>query len=229
MPSPPVGCPPRSSTASLCCTSTSPAWNKSLMPSPSTGSARLADVHCGPPATARHGQRRPEPGLHTPISTLPATTRPFTTRCSPAATTLRFAAQDTPPQLTAAFAELHQAVGVIAERAGCGRAHRGVLGRTARTGHPQPCRPTTPGLRLGPRRPVDRPVLLATRNDALSSDRCLVRSHGERRASGESSGNRKVGGLRPSDLSGVADGTRTRDSQDHNLVLYQLNYSHHRR
>lgn len=26
---------------------------------------------------------------------------------------------------------------------------------------------------------------------------------------------------------GVADGTRTRDSQDHNLVLYQLNYSHH--
>lgn len=30
-------------------------------------------------------------------------------------------------------------------------------------------------------------------------------------------------------LSGVADGTRTRDSQDHNLVLYQLNYSHHRR
>ncbi len=29
------------------------------------------------------------------------------------------------------------------------------------------------------------------------------------------------------DLIGVADGTRTRDSQDHNLVLYQLNYSHH--
>ncbi len=28
---------------------------------------------------------------------------------------------------------------------------------------------------------------------------------------------------------GVADGTRTRDSQDHNLVLYQLNYSHQRR
>jgi hypothetical protein len=25
----------------------------------------------------------------------------------------------------------------------------------------------------------------------------------------------------------VTDGTRTRDSQDHNLVLYQLNYSHH--
>lgn len=25
----------------------------------------------------------------------------------------------------------------------------------------------------------------------------------------------------------VADGTRTRDSQDHNLVLYQLNYTHH--
>ncbi|OBF22636.1 TetR/AcrR family transcriptional regulator [Mycobacterium kubicae] len=31
------------------------------------------------------------------------------------ATTLRFAAEDTPPQLTAAFAELHQAVGLVAE------------------------------------------------------------------------------------------------------------------
>jgi hypothetical protein len=31
----------------------------------------------------------------------------------------------------------------------------------------------------------------------------------------------------PFDLFGVADGTRTRDTQDHNLVLYQLNYSHH--
>ena len=28
--------------------------------------------------------------------------------------------------------------------------------------------------------------------------------------------------------SGVADGTRTRDVLDHNQVLYQLNYSHHR-
>lgn len=27
---------------------------------------------------------------------------------------------------------------------------------------------------------------------------------------------------------GVADGARTRDNQNHNLVLYQLNYSHHR-
>ena len=26
----------------------------------------------------------------------------------------------------------------------------------------------------------------------------------------------------------MTDGTRTRDTQDHNLVLYQLNYSHHR-
>jgi len=31
------------------------------------------------------------------------------------ATTLRFAAQDTPPELTAAFAELHQAVGLVAD------------------------------------------------------------------------------------------------------------------
>ena len=28
-------------------------------------------------------------------------------------------------------------------------------------------------------------------------------------------------------LVGVTDGARTRDTQDHNLVLYQLNYSHH--
>ena len=27
-------------------------------------------------------------------------------------------------------------------------------------------------------------------------------------------------------LYGVSDETRTRDSQDHNLVLYQLNYTH---
>ena len=39
---------------------------------------------------------------------------------------------------------------------------------------------------------------------------------------------RIIAGEAVSDL-GVADGTRTRDSQDHNLVLYQLNYSHHRR
>jgi hypothetical protein len=31
------------------------------------------------------------------------------------ATTLRFATQDTPPQLTAAFAELRQAVGAVAD------------------------------------------------------------------------------------------------------------------
>ena len=31
------------------------------------------------------------------------------------ATTLRFAAQDTPPELTAAFAELHQAVGLVGD------------------------------------------------------------------------------------------------------------------
>src|SRR5699024_5684664 len=36
--------------------------------------------------------------------------------------------------------------------------------------------------------------------------------------------NRSVRALRI----GVADGARTRDIQNHNLVLYQLNYSHHR-
>jgi hypothetical protein len=28
---------------------------------------------------------------------------------------------------------------------------------------------------------------------------------------------------------GVSDGTRTRDHLDHNQVLYQLSYTHHRR
>jgi hypothetical protein len=28
-------------------------------------------------------------------------------------------------------------------------------------------------------------------------------------------------------LRGVSDGARTRDTQDHNLVLYQLSYTHH--
>ena len=31
----------------------------------------------------------------------------------------------------------------------------------------------------------------------------------------------------PRGLLGVDDGARTRDTQDHNLVLYQLNYIHH--
>ena len=34
-------------------------------------------------------------------------------------------------------------------------------------------------------------------------------------------------GDRLSCFDGVSDGTRTRDTQDHNLVLYQLNYTHH--
>ena len=38
------------------------------------------------------------------------------------------------------------------------------------------------------------------------------------------SANMQVGSI----FYGVTDGTRTRDTQDHNLVLYQLNYSHHR-
>ena len=28
-------------------------------------------------------------------------------------------------------------------------------------------------------------------------------------------------------LNGVGDGTRTHDNQNHNLALYQLNYTHH--
>src|ERR1700722_8120584 len=37
----------------------------------------------------------------------------------------------------------------------------------------------------------------------------------------------KVRGLKLPLTFGVSDGTRTRDIQDHNLTLYQLNYTHH--
>jgi hypothetical protein len=41
----------------------------------------------------------------------------------------------------------------------------------------------------------------------------------------QASGNRKP----PAVMRGVSDGARTRDTQDHNLVLYLLSYAHHRR
>ena len=34
-------------------------------------------------------------------------------------------------------------------------------------------------------------------------------------------------GLPTCTFNGVSDGARTRDPQDHNLVLYQLSYAHH--
>ena len=37
----------------------------------------------------------------------------------------------------------------------------------------------------------------------------------------------RVRGLKHPLACGVSDGTRTRDIQDHNLTLYQLNYTHH--
>ena len=36
-----------------------------------------------------------------------------------------------------------------------------------------------------------------------------------------------VSRLTRASLRGVSDGARTRDTQDHNLVLYQLSYTHH--
>jgi AcrR family transcriptional regulator len=52
------------------------------------------------------------------------------------ATTLRFAAQDTPPQLTAAFAELRQAVGLVGDEQDADALTEWLWGCTARTGHP---------------------------------------------------------------------------------------------
>ena len=83
------------------------------------------------------------------------------------ATTLRFAAQDTPPAADGGLRRAAPSGRRHRWRAGCGRTHRGVLGRTAWTGHPQPCRPTTPGLRLGPSPTARQSVHQQTRNDAL--------------------------------------------------------------
>ena len=38
-----------------------------------------------------------------------------------------------------------------------------------------------------------------------------------------------VSELTRASIGGVSDGARTRDTQDHNLVLYQLSYTHHAR
>lgn len=65
-------------------------------------------------------------------------------------------------------------------------------------------------------------VSLLARGEHLEA----MRSHGLMITAPKRGGDRK--GL-VKKVQRVADGTRTRDTQDHNLVLYQLNYSHHRR
>src|SRR5271156_390398 len=47
------------------------------------------------------------------------------------------------------------------------------------------------------------------------------------RIGGWRNGKKKIRGLKHPLSFGVSDGTRTRDIQDHNLTLYQLNYTHH--
>ncbi len=107
------------------------------------------------------------------------------------ATNLPFAADDTPPQLRAAFRRAVPGSRLGRRRSGCRRAHRGVLCRTARTGRAHPCRPTTHWLRLG-----TSPLLVEqhqqTRNTALALDhqqlspdpraRCGGRLHDRARA-----------------------------------------------
>ena len=44
---------------------------------------------------------------------------------------------------------------------------------------------------------------------------------------GRETGKAPVGGPTGASLARVSDGARTRDTQDHNLVLYQLSYTHH--
>ena len=79
-------------------------------------------------------------------------------------TTLRFAAEDTPPELVGAFDRA--APGGVRGRQRSGRGHpdRGVLGCTARTGHPWPRRPATSGLRPRAGRSADRPVPRLTKS-----------------------------------------------------------------
>lgn len=47
-------------------------------------------------------------------------------------------------------------------------------------------------------------------------------------STGRGTGKALVSRLTRASLRGVSDGARTRDTQDHNLVLYQLSYTHHR-
>ena len=46
-------------------------------------------------------------------------------------------------------------------------------------------------------------------------------------SAGRGTGKALVSRLTRASPSGVSDGARTRDTQDHNLVLYQLSYTHH--
>jgi hypothetical protein len=46
-------------------------------------------------------------------------------------------------------------------------------------------------------------------------------------AGGAGTGEALVSRLTRASPRGVSDGARTRDTQDHNLVLYQLSYTHH--
>ena len=143
MRSPHVGCPPRSSTASPCSTSTSRTMEDDRRRRrPVEGFRELAESL----SNARRGAAEPEHALrriaHAYIDFAianPAVYDAMFTR----ATTLHFAASDTPPELSAAFAELRARGPGRRRHRGRRHGHRNPVGRAAWLGHSWPKRATS--------------------------------------------------------------------------------------
>ena len=115
--------------------------------------------------------RRRCAGSPTRTAASPPKTRRCTTRCSRAPHDCDSVPTDTPAPLTAAFAELREAVAACRRRPRRRDPHRGAVGGAARTDHARAQRPATPGPRhrahRTPRRPVQRPRARKTLRAAL--------------------------------------------------------------
>ena len=160
MRSPLVGCPPKSSTASRSCTSTFRTWTRSPRASLSRDSDELAESL----SNARGGAAEPEDALrriaHAYIDFAlanPAVYDAMFTR----ATTLHFAASDTPP---ATIGRLRRVTGRGHGRRrhrGRGHGHRSPVGGAARLGHSWPKRATSWRTRFRTCQPPGRAVCAA--------------------------------------------------------------------
>ena len=154
--SPPAGCPPRSSTASQCSTSTSHRWRTSWKPSHWRVSAN-SPRSCARPERGAQGRRVIEQG-HPRLQQL-RRRQPRAVRrdVHPRHTTAIGGTEDARSSCGRGSPELREAVADVAG-SGRGRPHRGAVGLlrglTARTQ-----RPATPGPRHRTHRTPGRPVL----------------------------------------------------------------------
>ena len=145
MPSPPVGCPPRSNTASL------------FLYKHFAGMEELADAVAmdgfGELADVMRAARIDTDAARDALARIAHAYVDFA-RDNPAvydamfarATSLRFAAEDTPAALTSAFAELREAVVQVADEQDADSLTEVFWAVTARAGHPWPYRATTTRL-----------------------------------------------------------------------------------